>query len=55
MNLEEKDLSELKRIYFKHYRIILTDEDALHVAKRLLNSVKIIIKEPYRGNLNDTK
>ncbi len=44
MNLTQKDLSELKDIYFRLYKKVLNDDEALDLANRLVNLFKVVSK-----------
>lgn len=44
MTIESDELEELKKIYFKHYGVILSDDETIALGTRLVNLFKILVK-----------
>ena len=44
MTIDRADLEELKNLYFKHYKVKLTDDETTGVGLSLINLFKIILK-----------
>ena len=44
MTIEKSDLEELKKIYFKNYKVKITDEQVSRLGVRLINLFKVVAK-----------
>lgn len=44
MPIKPEEIEELKKIYFNHYQIRLSDEQALELGTRLVSLFKAIVK-----------
>ena len=42
--VSNEKIAELKQLYFKKYKVLLTDEEAVEMATALVNLMKILIK-----------